>query len=356
MDKAIFWIMAAFLLLGALDRVLSNRFGLGKRFEEGILCIGTLCLSMLGMMCLAPVLANILRPVLVPVYAFLGADAAMFAGSVLACDMGGAALAAELAGSGAAAQFGGLIVGSMLGATLVFTLPVALGIVKEADRPALARGLLAGMLAIPFGALFGGLTAGFPLGMLLKNLLPIALFALLLALGLWRFERAMTTGFLWFGRGVVALITLGLAAGAFEELTGVALIPGLAPLHEGFSVVAEIGLLLAGAFPLLFVLTKLLQKPLAKLGGALKINAVAAAGLVASLANAVAMLETLKDMDARGKVVNVAFSVCAAFALGDHLAFTAGFDATMLLPVLVAKLSGGVLAIGIALLLTRKRA
>ena len=29
------WIMALFAILGALDRILGNRFGLGKPFEEG---------------------------------------------------------------------------------------------------------------------------------------------------------------------------------------------------------------------------------------------------------------------------------------------------------------------------------
>ena len=85
------------MLLGALDRMAGGRFGLGKQFEEGILAIGSLALSMLGILTLAPVLAQLLRPVLVPVYGFLGADPAMFAGTILANDMGGAPLAAELA-------------------------------------------------------------------------------------------------------------------------------------------------------------------------------------------------------------------------------------------------------------------
>lgn len=356
MDKAIVWLMAGFLLIGALDRIFGNRLGLGKQFEEGILAIGTLSLSMLGIMSLAPVLARLLRPVLAPVYGFLGADPAMFAGSILACDMGGAPLAAELAQSPEAAKLGGLIVGSMLGATLVFTIPVALGILRPDDRPALAKGVLAGVVTIPFGALAGGLTAGFPLVMLLRNLVPIALFALLLALGLWRFERAMIAGFLWFGRFVVALITVGLAAAAFEALTGVVLIPGMAPLGEGTQTVAEIGLVLAGAFPLVYTLIRLLKKPLGKLGKLLGMNDTAAAGMIASLANSIPMFEMVKDMDARGKLLNIAFAVSGAFVFGDHLGFTAGYDATMLVPVIVAKLVGGILAVFAALLLLRKPA
>lgn len=352
-NEVILWIMAGFVLLAAGDRVLGSPLGLGRQLEEGILAMGALALSMLGILVLAPVLARLLRPVLVPVYGALGADPAMFAGTILANDMGGAALAQALAGSPEAAQLGGLIVGSTLGATLVFLIPVALGIIRPEDRPALARGVLAGVMTIPLGAFTGGLTAGFAPAMLLRNLLPIVLFALLIALGLWRFERAMVTGFLWFGRFVVAVISVGLAAAVFERLTGRTLIPGLAPLEDGVRVVAEIAFVLAGAFPLVFALTKLLRKPLLRLGRLLGMNETAAAGLLASLANCIPMFGMLKDMDPRGKVLNVAFAVSAAFVFGDHLGFTAGFDATMLLPVIVAKLTGGVCALLLGLLLTR---
>lgn len=352
-DALILWLMAIFALLGALDRITGGHFGLGKQFEEGILTLGSLALSMLGILTLAPVLARLLKPVLVPVYGLLGADPAMFAGTILANDMGGAPLAAELAFTPEAGQFGGLIVGSMLGATVVFTIPVALGILQESDRPALAKGVLAGLVTIPVGALAGGLTAGFPIGMLLRNLVPIVLFALLVALGLWRFERGMIRGFIIFGKLILAVITVGLAVSVFQELTGVVLIPGMAPVSEGIEVVAGIAFVLAGAFPLVFALTKLLKKPLLKLGGLLGINDVAAAGLLASLANSIPMFGMMKDMDARGKIVNVAFAVSAAFVFGDHLGFTAGYAPKLLVPVIVGKLVGGITAVLAALLLTK---
>ena len=356
MDKVILWLMAVFMVLGALDRIFGSRFGLGKQFEEGILAIGALALSMLGILALAPVLAKLLKPILVPVYGFLGADPAMFAGTILANDMGGAPLAYELAQTQEAARFGGLIIGSMLGATVVFIIPVALGIIQEEDRPALAKGVLAGVVTIPVGAFLGGLTAGFSVGMLLRNLVPIVLFAALIALGLWKFEKAMIRGFLGFGKGVLAVITVGLAAAVFTELTGVILIPGMAPLSEGIEVVAQIGFVLAGAFPLVYGITKVFRKPLMKLGGLLGMNDIAAAGMVASLANVIPMFGMMKDMDRRGKVVNVAFAVSAAFVFGDHLGFTAGFDSSMLVPVIVAKLTGGAAAVLAALALTRKEA
>ncbi len=353
--EILLWVMACFAVLGATDRILGNRLGLGKEFEDGILAMGSLALAMVGIISLAPVLANVLKPVVVPVYSFLGADPAMFAGTILACDMGGGSLARELTADPQAAVLGGVICGSMLGATIVFTIPVALGILKEEDRPALAKGILAGIVTVPAGILAGGLVAGFPILMVLKNLIPIVIIGAFIALGLWKWEKAMIKGFGWFGKGIIAIITIGLVAAIVEQLTGVTVIPGLAPLEEGFQTVGAIAIVLAGAFPLVYVITKVLRKPLMKLGSLLGINDTAAAGLIASLANSIATFGMVKDMDHRGKVVNIAFAVSAAFVFGDHLGFAAGFAPEDLPAMIVGKLTGGITAAAVAMLLTRKR-
>ena len=163
----------------------------------------------------------------------------------------------------------------------------------------------------------------------------------------------MIRGFGIFGKGVTAVITAGLAAAVFESLTGIALIPGMAPIEEGFATVGAIAIVLAGAFPLVAFLTRLLRKPLLGLGKLLGINDAAAAGLVASLANSIATFGLVKEMDDRGKVVNIAFAVSAAFVFGDHMGFTAGFAPEMLVSVIVGKLAGGVAAVAVALWMTR---
>ncbi len=353
--EILIFVMAAFAVLGALDRILGNPFGLGGEFENGILAMGSLALAMVGVICLAPVLAGVLQPVASPLYRLLGADPAMFAGTVLACDMGGGALAQQMTQDPQAAAFGGVLCGSMLGATLVFTIPVALGILPETDRPFLAKGILCGIITIPLGLLTGGLVAGFPLLMVLRNLIPVVLLAALIALGLWKAEKAMIKGFGVFGKGIVALITAALGAAIFQELTGLVIIPGMTPISEGFQTAGTIAIVLAGAFPLVNLLTRLLKKPLLKAGALLHINETAAAGLIATLANSIATFQMAPDMDSRGKVVNVAFAVSAAFVFGDHLGFTAGFAPELLPAVVVGKLVGGVSAVAVALLLTRQK-
>ena len=296
-------LMAGFAVLGAADRILGNRFGLGKEFEEGVLAMG--------------------------------------------------ALAMELTEDYRAAMLGGVVTGSMLGATIVFTIPISLGILGEEDRPLMAQGILCGIVTIPVGVLAGGLAAGFPVGMVLRNLVPIVIIAALIALGLWKAEAAMVRGFAAFGKAVVAVVTVGLAAGIVEALTGIRVIPGMDPIENAFSTVGEIAIVLAGAFPLVAVLTRLLRRPLTAVGRKLGINETAAAGLIASLANSIATFGMVKDMNRRGKVVNIAFAVSGAFVFGDHLGFTAGFAPEMLTAVILGKLAGGVSAVGLAMWLTR---
>ena len=353
-NEIIIYIMVLFAVLGALDRMLGNKFGLGEQFEDGIKAIGVLAMSMIGMISLAPVLADILEPVVVPVFQFLGADPAMFIGAILANDMGGAPLAQALALDADAGNFGGLIVGAMLGVTIVFTIPAVLGIARKEDQKYIATGIMAGVITVPIGATAGGLAAGYSVSMVASNLFPIVLIALLIAFGLWKFEAAMIKGFSYFGKFIVALITFGLGAGLVEHLTGLVLIPGMAPIEEGFSTVAEIAMVLSGAFPMVFVLTKVCKKPLMKLGSFLGINEVGAAGIVASLANSIPMFGMLKDMDNRGKVINMAFATSAAFVFGDHLGFTAGFCAEMVFPMIVGKLVGGISAVVVAVCMLRK--
>lgn len=355
LDKIIIILMAIFSLLGGLDRILGNRLGLGKSFENGILTIGPLCLSMIGIIVFCPVLADWLEPFVVPIYQFFGADPAIFAGSFFACDMGGAPLAVELAGSEEAAQLGGIITSSMLGVTVSFTIPVAMSTLTLEDRAYAAKGILCGVITIPIGILIGGLVAGFSMETILKNSLPIILVAVLIALGLWKAEKYLIKGFEIFGKFLVALATIGLVAGGIELTTGYTVIAGLGSMEEAFLVVGQIGIVLSGAFPLMTAITRLLNKPIAKISNVLNMNTASISGLVATLANSIATFDMIKDMDKRGKIVNMAFAVSGAFVFGDHLAFTAGFDSTMIPALIASKLSAGLTAVLVAIFISRNK-
>ncbi len=352
-NDIILYIMVGFMVLGAVDKILGNRWGYGEKFEEGFMAMGALALAMIGVVSLAPVLNIVLSPIVSPLYEALGADPAMFAGTLLANDMGGYPLAMAMTENEAVANFSGLILGAMMGPTLVFTIPVALGTINKNDTQYLARGVLIGLTTVPVGCFAGGLIAGYDLGMVIINLLPIVIVAGAIALGLKLAPNKMISGFEIFGKGVVIVITVGLAAIVIETLTGLVIIPGMAPISDGIEIVGAISMVLAGAFPMVHFITTQLNKPLMALGRAMGMGETAAAGLVATLANNIAMFNILKNMDNRGKVINVAFAVSASFALGDHLGFTAAVNSDMISAMVAGKLIGGISALIIAILVTR---
>ena len=353
----ILYIMLGLMVLGGIDFFTGKRFGFSPKYEEGFLAMGILAMNMAGAICIAPVLGEVLRPVLTPIFEVFGASPAMFATTILANDMGGYPLAMSLAGGDlAAGNFAGLILGAMMGPTIVFSIPVGLGIIKIEDRPYLGKGILIGLTTIPLGCLAGGAVAGYSFLWMIKNLIPVIIFAIIIALGLFFIQKIMITIFLWFGRFVVALLTTSLILAALEHFTGLVIVQGMDPVSDAFVVVGEIAVVLAGAFILVHLLTKYLGGPLGKVGGLLGVNKDAAAGLVATLANNIAMFQILKDMDNRGKVINVAFAVSAAFVFGDHLGFTAGVNKDMIFPMVVGKLVGGTTAVFVAYMVTKKDA
>ena len=352
-DQVIFILFTVFAVLGGLDRIIGNRFGLGAAFEKGFMTMGPLMLTMTGMIVLSPVLAKWLEPIISPLYGVVGADGAMFAGSFLACDMGGFPLATALASSSEAADLSGIITASMLGATITFTIPVVMGVVSAADRPYAAKGILCGIVTIPFGILLGGIILGVPLIPLLQNLIPILLLSAIIAVGLWKLERILIRAFTVFGRLMTALSILGLLLGLIESLTAWAPISGLAPINDAVLTVGTIALMLAGAFPLMTILTALLKKPLVWLGNRLSVSPISVLSLMTTSVNSIATFDEVKNMDNRGKVINMAFAVSAAFVFGDHLAYTAGVAPHTITALIAGKLTAGILAVLVALIMTK---
>ena len=55
-------IMSVFAVVGALDRIFGNKFGLGREFERGLSTLSSMALSMIGMIVLAPYIAEVLDP------------------------------------------------------------------------------------------------------------------------------------------------------------------------------------------------------------------------------------------------------------------------------------------------------
>jgi ethanolamine transporter len=351
-SEILMWIMAIGALIGGIDKIIGNKFGLGEKFEEGFNAMGALALGMVGMVCLSPVLSNVIAPIISPILSAIGSDPAIF-GSILPNDTGGYSLALSLAQNQEAGLYSGLIVASMLGSTVTFSIPVGLNLIAKKETPYFAKGLVIGMITIPIGSIVGGLMAGYNAMMVIMNTIPVFIIAVILIIGLKFAPNKTMKGCLYFGNVVVVVITVGLVAAAFEYMTGIVLIPGMAPIEEAMNMIGTIAVVLLGTFPVLHLLTKILDKPLTAIGTKIGMDAVSTAGMIFSMANSIPVFKTMSDMTSKGKIINIAWMVCVAGALGDHLGFTAGVHPEAILPVVLSKIIGGIVAVILTLVLVK---
>ncbi len=346
--------MCVFSLLAAIDRIFGNRFGLGREFERGFMLFGTMALSMIGMIILSPAIADVLSPLFEVTYKYLKIDPSIIPASFFANDMGGAPLASEIAHNAKIGGFNALVVSSMMGATISFTIPFALGAVKKELHESVLLGLLCGIVTVPVGCFVSGLFLKLSVLELLLNLLPLVILSGIIAVGLILCPTLCVKIFSVFGAFIKIVITIGLALGILRFLTGYEVIKNLDTLENGAAVCLNASVVMSGAFPFMYIVGKVLKKPLAFTGRKMGINETSALGFVSTLATNVTTFGMMGDMDRKGVVLNSAFAVSAAFTFAGHLAFTLAFDASYIAPVILGKIISGVSALLLAVLISSR--
>lgn len=372
----IVWVIMICAVIGAIAAIRDSEVGLGKEFMNGLHTVGHIFVPAAGIMASIPYLTMFIDKVISPVFNAIGADPAIAATTILASDMGGYQLANALQQSYEGLVMA-LIVGFMSGATIVFSIPMGLAMLDKRDHKYMALGIMAGVLTIPIGAFISSIliaffntnvrnvinttsdpTHAFTIGVtqILINLLPLFVFVILIAIGLKFLPDIMIKAFMIFGRLMDAGIKLVLVfsiveifTGAFSSLFGAwgfdPIMADEADQFRALETAGYIGIMLAGAFPMVYLIRKYFSTPLEAMGGKIGLSAVGSAGLLATIANILAMFPLVRDMPPKDKVINIAFGVCAAFLLGDHLSFTANFQPTIILPVIIGKLLAGIIAI-----------
>lgn len=340
--------MLIFSVLGAIDRIIGNRFGIGKQFERGFMLFGNMALSMIGMIVISPVLADALSPFFTLVAEHTPIDPSVIPASLFANDMGGATLSVAVAGNEKIGMYNALVVSSMMGCTVSFTIPYALGIVEQNKHRPLLLGILCGIVTIPIGCFVGGLVSGISVADLILNILPLIVFSAILVFCLLFAPNTSVKVFGVFGEIIKIIITIGLSLSIIEFLSGQKLIEGLATLEDGAMICLNAAAVMTGAFPLIFVISKLLTKPLKILGKVMGVNETSAMGLISSLATSMTTFGMMKDMDDKGAMINSAFAVSAAFTFAGHLAFTMAFDSDYIFAVISGKLVAGFTALILA--------
>ena len=337
------WISAVFFCLGAADTLLGDRLGLGSAFRQGFAAVVDLLLLMTGFMALAPWLGTHLAPVITPVFSAVGCDPSLFASLFLSCDAGGAVLAAQIAQEPSAGLYNGLIVAAFLGATINGTIPLALGRLTGTKRAAAVRGLFLGFLVLPVGCLLTGALCGIPLSVLLHNTWPVLAVAVLLLLLFKSGSSAIGPIFNGISLAIRGLTLFGFCISVLQETTGIV-----------YPVICSIGAFLAGILPFFAFVQRLLTAPLAKLATRLQLEPASITGLVVTSANCIPTLLSLDTLEERGITLNTAYSVVAAYSVGDFLAFTLQFSPAHALPMMAGRLLSGLLAVVLCLKTTPK--
>lgn len=127
------YIIMACAIAGAVASAIKPESELGQQFIAGVDSIGPIFLPSAGILASAPYLTAFVEGVSGPAYGALGADPAMAATTFIAVDMGGYQLADALAQT-RESWIMAMMTGYMAGATIVFTIPVALKMLEKRDR------------------------------------------------------------------------------------------------------------------------------------------------------------------------------------------------------------------------------
>ncbi|CAM5796497.1 MULTISPECIES: ethanolamine utilization protein EutH [Brevibacillus] len=374
----IYFIMIC-AVIGAIAAIRNSDEGLGKEFMEGLHSTGYIFVPAAGIMASIPYISWFIDKVCGPIFNKIGADPALAATAILASDMGGYQLANVLKSS-YEGWIMAMIVGFMAGATIVFSIPMGLAMLDKRDHKYMALGVMSGILTVPIGAFITSAilvmtntkvretistdaesTYAFAIGYgkILINLSPILVFVVAIALGLRFLPDLMIKAFMIFGKTMDAGIKLVLVFSIVEYFTGVfskvfgswgfdPIIADPTDQFRALETAGYIGIMLAGAFPMVYMLRKYAAKPLQAMGNRMGLSPTGSAGLLATIANILAMFRLVRSMPPKDKVINIAFGVCAAFLLGDHLSFSANFQPTIILPLIIGKFGAGVIAIGLA--------
>lgn len=385
--QIILWIIMACCLIGCMAYVINNESELGQQFLEGIYSIGPIFIPVAGVMASAPYLAAIIKTIFGPAFSLVGADPAIAATTIIAMDMGGYQLADVIA-STRESWIMALFTGYMAGATIVYNIPVALKMLRVEDRPYLALGMMNGFLMIPVGVFICSILTAItnPLvrktvstsdeatyqlllsyGMIFRNLIPLVVICVAIALGLMFIPDKMIKGFQIFGKFMDSALTIILCICIIEYFTGIfekalgwwgfePLMADDVDVNRALEISGYIGIMLSGAFPMVWLIKTYLDKPLQKIGFLLGFSKEGMAGILACAANAIAMYKLVENMTAEDKVKCMAFCVCSAFLIGDHLSFTANFQPNLIAIVMIGKFVSGILAVIISTKLTVPKA
>ncbi len=348
-------IILVFAVLGALDKLLGNKFGLGKEFEKGFELFIPMVFSMLGILIISPAIGVWLTPLFDWFHSALKIDPSIIPASLFANDMGGMTISNAICKSESIGSFNGFVVSSMMGCVVSFTIPFAISVVKKELHKEMFFGFLCGIITVPVGSFAAGLICGIPVRDLILSLLPLIIFSALLAVLLITLTNFCIRLFLAFGHTIRWISMIGLVCAIFTFLTKIEICEHFDLLENAAFICVNACVTLSGMLPFMYIVSKLLNKPLAKIGAKAGVDPTSAFSLISTLVTNATTFSFMEKMNKKGVMINSAFAVSASFVFGSHLAFTMAFDTYYVLPVIVGKFISGIAAVILASLIYKEK-
>lgn len=374
----IVWIMALVMIVAGIINILKPKNEFGEQFMEAFNIVGNLFVCSAGMMAAVPYVEQFSIWAFSGLFDVIGADVSIAPCLFVAADNGAYQLAYALADSPGDWMFAD-IVAYLAGPIVCYIIPVSFSIIPARDKKYCALGLMCGLISIPF-ALFATMVllkvgnvmirpevsntaaADTPLNLemmdILLNMIPLTVFCLVLALLLYFVTDLTVKVMTAIGNGITVVARIIFVFAVFEYFTGFFAKTvgwGFAPILadeentlRALEIVGGVGMMLAGAYPLVWLIRRYCTKPLEKFGKVVGVSSIGITSFLTSACDSIITFGMFKNIHPEDKVKSVAFSVCGAWIIGAHISFTVNTQPTILVPLMIGKLIGAIIALILA--------
>lgn len=342
--------------IGLADKICSGRLGLQQAADQGMAQIGELLIDICGIYMVIQIIAEKYADNIEAMAQKLFFDPSVIIGSVLAADMGAYPLCVSVSGEKLFGSYAGSIIAGTLGGLISFFIPVYLGYVKQQEKRKMILGFLYGVSVLPVTFTISGILWGIPIFQLLKNLLPVIAFCLLLFFLLCKGNQLIIKIFQIFGiviRGVLVITFMITIVGLFLPQYQIF---ETEMVQETIVMVVKMGITVSGSLVAMECIRRIFKKQLLKTADLLGVNEWSVLGFLIGMPTGIAILPIFSKMDDKGKVLNAAFCVSGHYILGGQMALIANVESVSHFAVyLFNKLLGAVLAVGVALILEKRK-
>lgn len=352
MEQIIKLFTALGIILGVADMILRNRWKLGDKFQQGFSMMGSMMISMAGILMIAPATAAFLNHTGAPLFRAIHMDPAVLS-IFFSCDMGGFSLSQSLADDPSVGLMLGMITAGMFGGALTFSIPLGFGILEKEVIPNFSKGVLFGLGCIPVGNLVGGAILGIPLTRIVWNSLPVLVLSILIIIGMSTVPAKMVRIMELLAMAIKLLGLAGIVLGSLNYLLNITIVPDMEPLMSAMQLVCQMTVTMIGMLPIMELVSRFLKVPLTWAGNKVGLDAISISGILFSLVSCAPVFPMMKRMNARGQMINAAWAILVAAVFGSQLGLAMGACPEVIPALFAGKFAAGIVGILVILFFTR---